>query len=62
MSSASNILGFLALHFYTQLILCPAHIVFGVITGLVNPYAVTRHLCEVMGIKFLKTKNSHELR
>ena len=61
MVNASNALSFLALHVYTQLILCPAHIVFGLITGQVNPYAVTRHLCWVMGIRFFKVKTAHEL-
>ena len=41
------------MHLYCQLILCPAHIVFGLVTGLVNPYALTRHLCSVLGMSVL---------
>ncbi|KAH9256327.1 hypothetical protein BASA81_005548 [Batrachochytrium salamandrivorans] len=60
-SSPSSMLGFVALHFYCQLVLCPAHIVYGLLTGLVNPFAVTRHLCQVLGIRFLKSKHSQDL-
>lgn len=60
-STTGSFLGFFALHIYCQLILCPAHIVYGLITGLVNPFAVTRHLCQILGIRFLKSKHSHEL-
>lgn len=56
-----SILTFLLLHLYTQLVLCPAHILFGLLTGLVNPYLVTRHLCKVLAIDFHRVHNTPEL-
>jgi 1-acyl-sn-glycerol-3-phosphate acyltransferase len=56
-----GLIGFLLLHFYTQLIVCPSHIIFGLLTGKVNPFALTRHLCNILGVKFYRVKNSPQL-
>jgi len=54
-------LEFLAVHLYTQLVLCPAHIVFGLVTGRMNPFAVTKHICDALGVRFRKTRGSRPL-
>jgi len=40
---------------------CPAHVIYGILTGKANPYALTRHICRMLEIRFLKTRASHEL-
>jgi 1-acyl-sn-glycerol-3-phosphate acyltransferase len=56
-----GLIGFFLLHCYTQLIVCPAHIVFGLLTGKVNSYALTKHLCDVLGVQFLRVRGSPPL-
>lgn len=52
---------FLLLHIYVQCFVCPSHVIYGIVTGKANPYALTRHICRMLEIRFLKTRTSHEL-
>ena len=56
-----GLVGFLVLHLYTQLVVCPAHILVGLLTGKVNSFALTKHLCDVMGVKFRRARGSKDL-
>lgn len=52
---------FVALYFYVQFMLCPLHTAIALLTGKVNPYRVTKSICDVMDVTFLHTKASQPL-
>ena len=54
-------LSFVAMHLYTQVVLSPAHILFGLATGKVNPFSLTKHLCDLLGVRFRRAKHSKPL-
>lgn len=61
MDKVIGAIGFLSIHFYVQLILCPSHIFYALATGYTNPFQVTNTICRTMGVKFRHTKTSSEL-
>lgn len=52
---------FLLMHLYVQFVLAPCFIVYSIVTGRASAFHLTNHICDVMRIKFVKTKESDEV-
>jgi len=57
-----NIAAFIAAYVYLQFLVCPAHAAIALLTGRANPYRITKNFCDMLGARFVHSKNSQSLK